>query len=237
MAAPLTPPSDTQTAPPPSIYVTALGQLLSLVQNGELDRFITAAEDVDLSGPEADTSRLLVASPLALAYLARDDVPPARFALTRLPESLKSNGVASHTFRLVASAADRNHPNVYARSQVLREFVATPVGLGDADQDFTQIVTLLLEIFLERFRKRAFNLVSKSYTSIPLALAQSYLGLSEEKLIADTTQAGWQFVDGVFTPTVATQTTQTTQAFVSRPSTVKTFDQVVKAVAQLESFA
>lgn len=76
--------------------------------------------------------------------------PPARFALTRLPSALTSNALATHAFSLVASTSERNYHNVYARAQVLREFVATPVGFGDADQDFTQIVTLLLDIVLGR---------------------------------------------------------------------------------------
>lgn len=240
MAAPLTPPPtepQTTSAPVPSVYVSALGRLLGLVQNHELDAFVSAAEDIDLTGPDADAARLLVSTPLVLAYLARDDVPPARFALARLPRTLTAHPLSTHSLSLTASTAERNYPNVYARVQVLREFVATPAGFGDGDQDFTQLVNILLDIFLDRFRQRAFALVSRSYASIPLPLAQSYLGFPEDKLVAETTQAGWTFNGGVFTPQSTTPATNASQTFAPRPSSVQTFEQVVKAVAQLDTFA
>jgi hypothetical protein len=37
---------------------------------------------------------------------------------------------------------------------------------------------------LETFRTRTFKLLSKAYTSLPLALGQVYLGLTAEQLLA-----------------------------------------------------
>lgn len=235
-APPTPPPTEPAAQPAPSVYAAALPDLLAPVQAGAIDRFVALAEDLDLTGPESDPARLLVTVPLVLGYLGRDDVPPARFALTRLPEPCTATPLAKHAFDLVASTSQRTYPNVYARAQVLREFVAAGCGFGPADQDFTQIVSLLLDHFLDGFRKRAFQLVSKSYTSIPLALAQVYLGLPEEKLIAETTREGWQFADGLFTPKRVADPS-TSQTFAARPSSINSFDQVVRAAAQLESFA
>ena len=95
--------------------------------------------------------------------------------------------------------------------------------------------------------------MSRSYTSIPLSLAQFYLGLPEDRLIADATREGWQFSDGVFIPKLAAEastTQQTSGTFAhtrnarqltvssaAHLSTISSFDQVVKAAAHLESFA
>ncbi|KAJ7074097.1 hypothetical protein C8F01DRAFT_8182 [Mycena amicta] len=41
----------------------------------------------------------------------------------------------------------------------------------------------MLNAFLDAFRTRTFHLLQKAYTSLPLPLAQTYLGLSAEEVL------------------------------------------------------
>ncbi|KAH7107622.1 hypothetical protein BKA62DRAFT_683965 [Auriculariales sp. MPI-PUGE-AT-0066] len=233
MAGRLTPPT-TESTPTlaPSVYSTALQSLVELAKRNDPIAFVAAAEDIELRGPALDPTRLLIAVPLVLAYLVRDDVPPARFALTRLPPALQSEPLASHTFNLVASTAERKYPNVYARAVVLREFCEAKVD----NPAFVQLISVLLDAFIDGFRKRAFDLVSKSYSSIPLNLAQFYLGLPEDRLVAETGKVGWTYANGLLTPSKL-QGAISAQNFGGNPSTVKTFEQMIDVVAQLEGGA
>ncbi|TFY71882.1 hypothetical protein EVG20_g1135 [Dentipellis fragilis] len=54
------------------------------------------------------------------------------------------------------------------------------------DADLASVISGLTTNFVESFRRRTFALISKAYTSIPLALAQSYLGLPRDQLLAGT---------------------------------------------------
>jgi COP9 signalosome complex subunit 8 len=51
------------------------------------------------------------------------DRPPARYALSRLPEGLSATPLAKSLWGLVASAWDRKHANVYSRSGSLFKLV------------------------------------------------------------------------------------------------------------------
>jgi len=73
---------------------------------------------------------------------------------------------------------------------------------SDIEKEFGSLLASLLDIFvgewlirsdytglflLDSFRQRTFALLSKAFTSIPLSLAVSFLGLSGDELISGIT--------------------------------------------------
>ncbi|TFY71883.1 hypothetical protein EVG20_g1134 [Dentipellis fragilis] len=88
-AAPEVVPENQLPSPEQSPYYQIFPQIASLAAKGEIQELIELAERADLNGVhDTHPSRLFVTAPLVLGYLIRDEVPPAKFALTRLPNSI-----------------------------------------------------------------------------------------------------------------------------------------------------
>jgi len=173
----------------------------------------------------------LLTAPLVLSYLILDDVPPARFALTRLPSPLLHHPLTEGLFNLLASASERNYPQVYARARALAETLSE-------DADLSPIGPSMVKSFINSFRTRAFNLVSRAYTSISVSLAESYLGLPRDELLPTVTRLKWKHdpATDVLTPArPQIMNARHIQGAVSGPSTLFTFDIVTNGVSLLES--
>ncbi|KAF9792827.1 COP9 signalosome [Thelephora terrestris] len=225
-----------QPEPQPTQIHTVYRDIFTLVANKAIDKdwsgLTMLAELYDLrTEHEADASRLLLTTPLVLSYLILDDIPPARFALTRLPPPLLHHPLTEKLFNLLASTSERNYPQVYVRA----------IALSDAlseDADLSIFGPSMVKSFTSSFRHRTFNLISKAYTSIPMSLAESYLGLPRDDLLPTVTRHKWKYepTTDILTPARPQNTSaRHIQEVVSGPSTLLTFDVVTNGVALLES--
>ncbi|KAJ6618863.1 COP9 signalosome, partial [Mycena sp. CBHHK59/15] len=225
------------TAQPPQArqdsYTSIFPQIGSLASERKFTELIRIAEFTDMNGEaERQPSRLRVTGPLILAYLITDDLPPARCALMRLPNTLTSLPFVKQLMALLASTWERKHVNVYARSQSLMDLVSQSDFL---DSSLGALLGVMIGMFLEAFRTRTFNLLSKAYTSLPLPLAQMYLGLPPDELLAAAASGGWAFDAStqILSPALKSSSTSTSNGF-SPFSSLATFDFVANSVAKLE---
>ncbi|KAI0362458.1 hypothetical protein OH77DRAFT_1416719 [Trametes cingulata] len=174
-----TQPTATVQAKQSTTYELLFPSISDLARNGSLKELIEVAERADLSGEyNADPSRLLIVAPLVLSYMILNELPQARHALTRLPPNLTSFDISRGLFQLLASTTERKYPDVYSRAAELHQFLLQPAF---SDAGLGQILAGMLTSFVGAFRKKTFDLLSRAYTSIPLPLAQSYLGYSAEQ--------------------------------------------------------
>ncbi|KAA1469378.1 hypothetical protein DENSPDRAFT_928083 [Dentipellis sp. KUC8613] len=227
-------PDNQLPSPEQSPYYQIFPQIASLAAKGEIQELIELAERADLNGVhDTHPSRLFVTAPLVLGYLIRDEVPPARFALTRLPNSIAVLPLSQALFGVLASTSERKYENVYTRAERLYEMTQAS---DFPDADLASVISGLTTNFVESFRRRTFALISKAYTSIPLALAQSYLGLPRDQLLAAAESSKWAYDASadVLTPPPASAERPHLNGFVSTPSTLLTFDLVTDSVARLE---
>jgi len=165
-----------------------------------------------------------------LAYLIVDNLPPARYALTRLPESLSATPLAKSLLALVASTWDRKHANVYSRADSMFKLVEQHDFL---DQRLGLVVAGMVATFVESFRQRTFILLSKAYISLPLSLGQTYLGLSSDELLRVAEEAGWSYNAST---NILVPAASSVNAPVSKSgfSSLSTFHFVADSVAKLE---
>ncbi|KAJ7286274.1 COP9 signalosome [Mycena rebaudengoi] len=223
------------TAPRPDHYTHVFPQIASLASERNLSGLIKLAEYHDTIGAgERQPTRMLVMAPLVLAYLICDDLPPARCALMRLPNNLASLPLVKQLCALVASTWERKHENVYVRSQALAQLVGQPDFM---DTSLGALLGLMITIFLDSFRDRTFTLLSKAYTSLPLPLAQMYLGLPPEELLTVATDSGWAFDTStqILSPVPPKARSGAAGNGFSPFSTLATFDFVADSVAKLET--
>ncbi|KAI0636661.1 hypothetical protein C8Q77DRAFT_1093947 [Trametes polyzona] len=232
-------PEDTQTAQAgpekqSTTYELLFPSITQLAKNGSLRELIEVAERGDLSGEyHADPSRLLLVAPLVLAYMILDELPAARHALTRLPDSLAAVPLSQGLFQVLASTHERKYPDVYRRAAELHQFVSQPV-LPNAD--FGQVLAGMVTSFVGAFRKKTFDLLSRAYTSIPLPLARWYLGYSEDQTeeFSHVVQA-WKFdpTTQIFTPSRQSASSSKKGAYTQ--STLQALNLVADTVANLEA--
>jgi len=108
----------------------------------------------------------------------------------------------------------------------------------NTDADLSIFGPSMVKYFIFSFRARAFKLISKAYTSIPVSLAESYMGLTRDELLPVVIKHKWKHdpAADILTP-VRPQNTNVRhiQGAVPRPSTLLTFDVVTNGVALLES--
>ncbi|TFK42460.1 COP9 signalosome [Crucibulum laeve] len=205
--------------------------IADLAGKGKFYDLIQAAEETDLSAPgERQSTRLLVIAPLVLAYLIVDDAPPARHALIRLPENLLSNPLIRILLDLSLCTLNRQHAKVYAQAEALFDQVTQTSFL---DKDLANVIASMVTAFVDSFRERTFNLLSKAYVSLPLSLASTYLGLPVEQIIAATEKSNWTYDTSteVLSPTNVLPTPATNSVMFS---SLLTFNAVADSVAQLE---
>ncbi|KAH9984735.1 hypothetical protein BJV74DRAFT_847876 [Russula compacta] len=194
-------------SPAPSSYIELFTQIAILQANGDHYGLIEAAERADLAVTyDNHPTRLLITVPLVLSCLIVNDLlaefdpslyfcltinfhrPSAKFALMRLPDAIAALPLARAVLNLFASVWERRYEHVYSRGEALFNFAQQ----GDfAHTEVVRVLTTLVTAFIESFRKRTVDLLSKAYTTVPLALAQVYLGLSADKLLSIASEKRW----------------------------------------------
>ncbi|KAF8623537.1 hypothetical protein AX15_006313 [Amanita polypyramis BW_CC] len=179
----------------------------------------------DPNGP----SRLFIVAPLVLAYLIIDDIPPARHALLRLPESLLSFPFSVALRNLETACWQRAYEQVYPNAMALNDLFSQAEFF---DKDLASVLTHLVVVFIDVFRRRIFLLLLKAYTSVPLSLAELYLGLNEEQVLAVAEREQWQYDK----TTRALNISPGPKASASGPSisSLSTFHYVADSVSRLE---
>jgi len=229
---PLTPPATESDRPvhgPFQISLAKLSQqesIPNLVKVAEMEDLACEAKDKD------DTNRLAIIAPLVLGYLILDELPPARYALTRLPVVLSGNPLVVSLLNLVAVAVYRNHAQVYQRSQELMDLVSASSFFN---QSLATLIRTLTEKFTHEFRERTFALVSRAYTSISMKELQSYLGdLPVDHILSVAQQKGWQYDAATQVLSPVYHGSQVKDKFAS-PSTLEIIQQVTLGTATLES--
>ncbi|KAI9065343.1 hypothetical protein FKP32DRAFT_1590526 [Trametes sanguinea] len=219
-----------------TVYELLFRSISDLARNGSLQELIEVAERGDLTGDfQTDPTRLLLIAPLVLAYMILDQLPPARHALTRLPEPLASFPLSQGLFQLLASTTERKYSDIYRRADELHQFVLQP-AFGNAE--LSQILAGMIMSFITAFRKKTFDLLSRAYTSIPLPLAQWYLGYSDvqtEEFFNVALSHNWRYDEQskIFTPSV--QPKSSARNFTYAQSTLNALNLVADSVATLES--
>jgi len=153
--------------------------------------------------------------------------------MTRLPQSLASSPLAKQLYSLMASTSERKYNNVYSRALELRNSVSQPDFF---DTSLGALLGLLIDSFLEAFRTRTFNLLSKAYTSLTLSLAQMYLGLPADAVLAAAERGGWQYDSSaqILSPVQNATVGKTSNEF-APPSSLTSFHFVADSVAKLET--
>ncbi|KXN92185.1 COP9 signalosome complex subunit 8 [Leucoagaricus sp. SymC.cos] len=163
--------------------------IVDLAGKAQYHELLLRAEETDvLSNSSRSPSRLFTVSPLVLTYLIVDNIPPAQYALSRLPDPLLAMPLTKALLELVSATAERRYSQIYARAEALFNLVAQP---NFSDTKLASLIANLVTNFLETFRERTFALISKAYSSLPLSLAQIYLGLPGEQIVRAAEQHGW----------------------------------------------
>ncbi|KAJ7256472.1 COP9 signalosome [Mycena haematopus] len=209
-------------------------EIVSLASEKRYAELIDLAEFRDVaSDSDRQPSRLLLTAPLVLAYLTIDNLPPARFALNRLPHNLATSPLGKQLYSLLASTSERKYANVYSRAQALLELVGQSTFF---DTSLGTILGLMISAFLDSFRSRTFSLLQKAYTSLPLPVAEMYLGLAAPEVLAAAERGGWAYDAStqVLTPAQKPNVRQTSNGFAPF-SSLATFDFVANSVARLET--
>ncbi|KAG5719599.1 hypothetical protein E4T56_gene8948 [Termitomyces sp. T112] len=218
----------------PDAFQAAFPVIVDLASQSNFQGLIQVAENANLQS-DADTNRrltrLLVLGPLVLAYLIVDDLPPARFALTQLSEDISSTPLSHSLFELLASTWDRKHANVYLRARELNNLVQQPSFF---DEQLGSVLTALVTIFVEAFRRRTVILLATSYASLPAPLAAMYLGMKQDELLTAAQNEGWSYngSTNVFVPKI--EASIATRMMQPPPSSLSSFHFVTNSVAKLE---
>ncbi|KAF9227724.1 hypothetical protein BS17DRAFT_774211 [Gyrodon lividus] len=214
-------------------YLQAFPQICDLALRNDFSAVVQYAELHDLNGvDDKNYSRLLLVTPLILAYLVLDDLTPAQHVLTRLPENLLHHPLSQALTHLLASTLERKYANIYSRAQALCILVQEP---NFHDATLAKIVTFMTTAFVESFRQKTFGLLSKAFTSIRVSQAQTYLGFTREQLLSAST-GGWQYdsVTDTFRPVDATGAIDSTKLTVATPSSLGTFQLVANCLTKVE---
>jgi len=224
----------TESQTPPSTsssYIEPFAQIAALQAKGDHYGLIQAAERVDLTATNDNhPTRLLITIPLVLSCMIVNDLPSAKFALTRLPDAVASLPLARAMLNLFASVWERRYEHVYSRGEALLGLVRQ----GDFPHaEMSGVLATLVTACIESFRHRTIVLLSNAYTAIPLALAQIYLGLPADELLSIALLKGWNFdpTTHILTPARAVRKTGLSA---TTPSTFAMFDAVTDNVARLE---
>ncbi|KAJ7940203.1 COP9 signalosome [Mycena leptocephala] len=215
-------------------FTQTFPQIASLASEKKFLELTRAAEPRDIaSDQDRQPTRLLLTAPLVLAYLIIDDLPPARCALMRLPNNLATSPLGKQLLSLLASTSERKYANVYSRSQTLLEHVSQSDFF---DTSLGAVLGLMIASFLDAFRTRTFNLLQKAYTSLPLPLAEMYLGLPANEVLTAAANSGWSFDAStqVLTPAQKSTVGPTSNGFAPF-SSLATFHFVADSVAKLET--
>ncbi|KAL1685616.1 COP9 signalosome [Schizophyllum commune] len=218
-----------ERAPDDTVFRSAFAGISATVAQGQYADVVALAERADLVGDSNSPARLLVIAPMVLAYLIVDDLTPARFALSRLPEQLHGLPIVQGLNSLVALTWQRRYDQVYSRVETLVNVA------NDFEEPITQVLHALLRQFLDSFRERTFQLLSRACTEVPLNLVETYLGLPAEQIVPAAQARGWAYDEAskVFKPVKPKAVTATTAK--TEISSLNTFHFVAHSVGKLET--
>ncbi|KJA27156.1 hypothetical protein HYPSUDRAFT_63416 [Hypholoma sublateritium FD-334 SS-4] len=203
----------------PEVYQRALQGIGAALARKDYQSAGSIAGEADfITATDRQPARMLIVAPLVLVHLINDNIPPARYALLRLPDNLISLPLARALGALVIYAMNRQHAQLYEQINILKSIVSQPDFF---DQELGHQVVDLATVFTERFCERTFILLSKAYTSLPLSLACIYLNLPAEKVTNGAQKSGWSY-------------DASTQILYPSYSSLATFDLVADSVARLE---
>ncbi|KAF8965207.1 COP9 signalosome [Flammula alnicola] len=175
----------------PEVYQSVMPAIAEAIARKDYKRLVRVAEEADFNtANDRQQPRMLIVAPLVLGHLVNDDLAPARYALLRLPDSLASLLLPRALTTLVTSTMNRQHVKVYEQAANLLGLVSQPDFF---DKDLASIIATLISAFLDSFRQRTFELLSKAYTSLLLPLACTYLGLQTEQIITVAEKYGWSY--------------------------------------------
>lgn len=173
------------------VFQRAFPNLANLATDSQYTALIDKAEAVDLTAVrdnEYRQTRFFVTAPLVLSYLIIDHLSPARHALLRLPDRLQLSPLGQALISLVASTTERHYASIYSRAQALFQLA------GDSkfpDQALGNVITDLTSRFVETFRAKTSILLKNAYVSLPLPLAQVYLGMTTDLMVDVAQNLGW----------------------------------------------
>ncbi|KAG1778488.1 hypothetical protein EV702DRAFT_1093571 [Suillus placidus] len=172
----------TQLPAAQDIYQQVFPQLSDLAEQRNFIGIINIAEHHDLNGSnDKSYSRLLLIAPLVLAYMVLDDLTPAQHVLARLPENVSLHPLSHALAVLLASALERNYENTYTRTHELFQLSQQS---DFPDPKLGKTVGLLVNDFLDAFRKNTFTLVSRAFACLHVTEAQKLLGLGRKEVLA-----------------------------------------------------
>ncbi|KAF9482813.1 hypothetical protein BDN70DRAFT_852734 [Pholiota conissans] len=216
----------------PEVYQRVIPAMVEAITQKNYQVLIDLAEEAEyMIAKERQPIRLFVIAPLVLAYLIRDNAPPARHALHRLSENLATLPLSRALSSIVVSTMNRQHAQLYEQVNALTSLVSQPDFF---DRNLGSVIHDLTAVFLESFRQRTFELLSTAYTSLPSSLACVYLGLPAEQIINVAENNGWSYEPSsqILSPKHNSNTFGTSP---SGFSSLNTFHFVADSVAQLES--
>ncbi|KIK08237.1 hypothetical protein K443DRAFT_672732 [Laccaria amethystina LaAM-08-1] len=230
---PATTAPSTASQPRPDHFQYRFPAIVEATSKKEYQRLIQIAEETDLNANgDRQPTRLLIIAPLVLAYLILDDLAPARYGLARLPENLAALPLTKSLVGLAVSSVNRQHGKVYAQAEHIFSLVAQPDFI---DRELASVLANLITVFVAEFRHRTLLLLSKAYTSLPLSLAQTYIGMTAKETVTETDKFGWvydpstQMLHPFSKAELSNKSTITTP-----PSSLSTFHLVADSVGKLE---
>ncbi|KIK31024.1 hypothetical protein PISMIDRAFT_128886 [Pisolithus microcarpus 441] len=228
-------PAERAHSPPLSVptmdtYQQAFPNIYELAIQRDFSEVVRYSETIDLKNPRSP-SRLLLIVPLALSYLILDNPTLAQLAVARLPENSRFHPLTRTLGNLVASASGHQYAQVYAHAEIMCSLTQQPESAND---DLANLITNLVTLFVELFRRKTFTLLSRAFSSIETTQAQIYLGLSREQPLTATSGA-WQYdsTSDVLYPPGKNNTSL--RMNLSAPSCLDIFDSVAGDLIKLES--
>jgi COP9 signalosome complex subunit 8 len=153
-------------------------QAVSLISKGAHAELVRLLEDFELEvASEPGTKETPLYSLQLLAYLLQNELEGARFLWKRIPSDIKKT-------RPELASLWKIGKNMY-----LRNYPETWKALHG---NWSGTVKSLVDLLIETFRTRTFELLSKSYTIISLESTANYLGLSPADTLKYVTTRGWE---------------------------------------------
>ncbi|EMD38211.1 hypothetical protein CERSUDRAFT_113361 [Gelatoporia subvermispora B] len=218
---------------PGAAYQRFIPLLNDAARKRDFEALIQVAERGDYTArDDHHQNRLLLTTVLVLAYLIKNDIPPARHALTRLPQGLTSHPLSQVLFSLLASVWNRKYTAVYARAEELHTLLLLP---DFPDAELGSMLAELTTLFVEVFRQQTFGLLSSAYASLPLSLAEVYFGLPSERILEISARHDWSYdaSSQILTPGRAKNTSRLRYQSIA-PSNLTSFQVIIDSAALLD---
>ncbi|KAH8826864.1 hypothetical protein DL96DRAFT_1604588 [Flagelloscypha sp. PMI_526] len=212
------------------VYTARFDLIKDLALAGNLAEMLNFAQEADVQGKdEASATHFLIIVPLVLGYLIEGSLPAARHTLTSLPRGFHNTPLWKALITLVASVTEKKFAHVYVRANELK---AIPAAAGFQLPQLSPVVTVLVDRFIEDYRNKTSTLVSNAFTSIPVTIAQSYLGLDSATVLTGAQQAGWSYDAGTKMLFPKPQTSAKSKQ--ANASTLNAFNFIADSVCKLE---